>query len=59
MNKQEIFKFNFTYNFDEQNFLLTQLILMLLMVYQNRSQNIFLYGPKKSGKTSQHIYGKI
>ena len=53
MNKQEIFKFNFTYNFDEQNFFVNSTNIDAFNgLSKNRSQNIFLYGPKKSGKTS-------
>tara|TARA_B100000963_G_scaffold227109_1_gene198092 strand:- start:134 stop:763 length:630 start_codon:yes stop_codon:yes gene_type:complete len=53
MSKQKIFKFNFPNIFDEQNFFVNSTNIDAFNgLTKNDSQNIFLYGPKKSGKTS-------
>ena len=53
MSKQKIFKFNFPNIFDEQNFFVNSTNVDAFNgLTKNHSQNIFLYGPKKSGKTS-------
>ena len=53
MNTQQIFKYHFSQNIKDENFFVNQTnqIAYDTTLSKNFEQNIFLYGPKKSGKT--------